>query len=126
MAGMFQVAAAGQHQTTAGTGARHQGGGEAALRERKANTDVALSIMLIGGVDADVNRLVVVNERSNPTANSDDICPLRGNRVDATTYASDGFPLIHRQAGLPQGPGHKSSIEQIARSHPGPPGGDDL
>ena len=59
---VIDVAAAGEHDTTAGSRARLERGGEAGLREREADADVPASLVAVGGVDPDVDRFVVVGK----------------------------------------------------------------
>ena len=83
VARVHEVAAAGEHETTAGSRARLKGGGEAGLREREADADLSASVVPVGGVDPDVDRFVVVGEGSDPPADGYDVIAVQSDRVDA-------------------------------------------
>src|SRR5829696_8650690 len=80
---VIEMAAAGEHKTTPRSRARLERGGETGLREREADADVPASVVAVGGVDPDVDRFVVVGERSDPPANSDDVIAVERDGVDA-------------------------------------------
>ena len=109
VAGMVEVAATGQHQATVGPGAGDQRGGEARLREREADADVAAPVVPVGGVDADVDRFVVVGEGADPAAHGDGIVLVEADRVDAAADPPQCLPLVHGHARLAQGTGDHSS-----------------
>ena len=71
VAGVREIAAAGQHQAAACAGPRQQGGGETAVRHGETDADVAALGVPVGGVDADVDRFVGVGERTDPAADGD-------------------------------------------------------
>src|SRR6185437_243283 len=72
MARLIELAAAVQHQALpipgAGTRLRQQRGGEAGLRQREADADVAASLVPVGGVDAHVDGLTGVGAGPDPAA----------------------------------------------------------
>jgi hypothetical protein len=59
---VIEVVAAGEHQTTGGSTARLECGGEAGLGEREADADVPTSVVAVGGVNPGVDRFVIVGE----------------------------------------------------------------
>src|SRR5215470_11540030 len=118
VAGLVQVAAAGQGQATAGAGARQQRSGEAGLRQREADAHIPATAVPVGGVDADIDRLAGVSERPDPAPDRHDTTAIRRNRVDPAADALLRFTLVHKHVRLPQGPGDDGAVQQIARPHP--------
>ncbi|HYV76526.1 MAG TPA: hypothetical protein VE979_00210, partial [Streptosporangiaceae bacterium] len=60
MARLVELAAAVQHQPASRPGPRQQRRGEAGLRQREADADVAAPLVPVGGVDAHVDGLTGV------------------------------------------------------------------
>ena len=125
---LVQVTAAGQDQAPAGTRPRQQRRGEAGLRHGEAHADVAAAAVPVGGVDADVDRLIGVGERPDPAADRRAPVPGAGqrDRVDPAADAPLGLALVHRHVGLPQRAGDQGPVEQVTRPHPQPPLRDDV
>src|SRR6266566_560011 len=80
--GLIVIAPAGQDQAAAGAGPRQQGRGEARLRQREADAHVPAATVPVGGVDADVDRLVGIGERADPAADHHVIGAVPGDGVD--------------------------------------------
>jgi hypothetical protein len=121
VAGVGQFAATGQDQATRRPGTRQQGGGETAVRHGKPDAHITTVGVPVGGVDADVDRLVGVGERPDPAANGDLLLPGQGDRVDPAADAPLGLTLVHRDIRLPERAGHQRSVQQVAGPHPEPP-----
>src|SRR5690348_3381343 len=64
VAGLVEIATARQYYTPAGARPGQQRRREAPLRDRKASADVAPPAIPVGRVNADVNRLIGIGERS--------------------------------------------------------------
>jgi hypothetical protein len=95
VARLVQVAAAVQYQALPIPGARpalrQQRGGEAGLRQREADADVAAALVPVGGVDADVDRLAGVGPGPYPAAHR---CPvIEGDGVDPAAHPVLRLPL---------------------------------
>src|SRR6185436_6283154 len=113
VAGMLEFTAAGENQPAAGPGARLQRGGEAALGNREADADVSAPVVPVGGVDADVDGLVRVAERTDPAADGEGGLVGHGDGVDAAADPPLGLPLVHRDVRLAEGAGYQRPVEQV-------------
>src|SRR5205823_11380436 len=82
--------------------------------------------MAVRGVDADVDRLVVVGEGPDPAADRDHVVADGGDRVDPAADPAQRLTLVHRHARLPERAGHQGPVQQVAGTHPQPPPGHDV
>jgi hypothetical protein len=97
-------------------GLRLQRGGEASLRQREADADVAPPLVPVGGVDADVDRLVGVGPGPDPPPHRGPIIQRDG--VDPAAHPVLRLALAHRHVGLAKRPGQQRPVEQVAGPDP--------
>jgi len=126
VARLVQLAAAVQHQAAARPGPRQQRGGEAGLRQREADADVAAPLVPVGGVDAHVDGFTGVGTGTDPAAHRHGLAGAgrsvpAGDGVDPAAHPVLRLPLAHRHVGLAQRPGQQRPVQQVAGAHPQPP-----